>query len=198
MGLARRLARYMLPFQLCSQSGKLRFRDIVFAGVVVIGGAISVLLIGIWCNMPTYPPPSLNDQQLMLAQLLALEKPIEEVADIVGVSVQYVRIMKKNNLFLSKVKDEKDKYLDSLRLAARIKVVEMVSDAVDTVHTIMRCSDDERVKLQAASKLIDQAELLDKKLKVSEERRVSVTISPEKTKLIQAVIAEDDDTGTVE
>ena len=146
--------------------------------------------------MPSYPPPQLNDRQLMLAQLLALEKSPQEVADIVGVPIEYVRLMKKSSLFLTKVKDERDKYLDGLRMAAREKIVREADKSVDTLVRLRDYSEDEKVVLAASNKLIDQAELLDKKMKVSEERRVSVTISPEKTKLVQAIISEGDDEPT--
>ena len=145
--------------------------------------------------MTSYPPPQLNDRQLMLAQLLALEKSPQEVADIVGVPIEYVRLMKKSSLFLTKVKDERDKYLDGLRMAAREKIVREADKSVDTLVRLRDYSEDEKVVLAASNKLIDQAELLDKKMKVTETREVRVNLTPAQSKLTEAIIAEGEEVG---
>ena len=142
--------------------------------------------------MPSWDAPQLNDKQLILAQLLALGKDADDVAKIVGVPVEYVRMMKKSSLFLTKVQDERAKYIDAQRAAAREKIVKAVNeDVVDKVIWLAKNSEDEKVRLAASIELLKQAELQEKKMKVTETREVRVNLTPAQAKLTEAIIAED-------
>ena len=87
-------------------------------------------------------------------------------------------------------------------MAAREKIDKEADKSIDTLVFLRDSADDQRIKFQAAAKIIDQAELLDKKMKVTETREVRVNLTPAQTRMTEAIIAESDevenDTGSTE
>lgn len=136
-------------------------------------------------DYPAIPP---NDTQRLIAELVAYGKPLDEIARTANCTVEYVRVMKRSSLFMSMVREVKEQRVEAIRQEAREKIV---SEARASVETIVGIRDDDgldpKVRLAAASKLLDEAELRRGKVVQSESHRVSITLNPKQAELLEAV-----------
>lgn len=127
----------------------------------------------------------------MLAQLLALGRDPHEIAETLGIPLSYISLMKKSALFLTKVQEERDKFIKGKRIEAEEEIAGEWLKSVRVLASLRDNSEDERVILQAASKILDKGPIFERK-QVTEKTEVKVNFTQSQEKLVQAVIAEDD------
>ena len=142
--------------------------------------------------MPSYPPPSPTDKQVLLAQMLALGEDHKIIADTLNLPLSYIKLMLKSSLFLTKVKEEQDRFINGKRMAAEKRLAEVWDKAVGKLEQLMDYSEDEKVILQAASKILDKSRVFERE-KVVEKRELKVSFTPTQEKLVEAVLVEDGD-----
>ena len=158
--------------------------------------SLTLLITGIICGyMPSYPPPSPTDKQVLLAQMLALGEDHKVIADTLNLPLSYIKLMLKSSLFLTKVKEEQDRFINGKRMAAEKRLAEVWDKAIGNLERLMDHSEDERVILQAASKILEKGPIFEK-AKVVEKRELKVSFTPTQEKLVEAVLVEDDASET--
>lgn len=119
------------------------------------------------------------------------------IADTLNLPLSYIKLMLKSSLFLTKVKEEQDRFINGKRMAAEKRLAEVWDKAVGKLEQLMDYSEDEKVILQAASKILDKSRVFERE-KVVEKRELKVSFTPTQEKLVEAVLVEDnDDEGNV-
>lgn len=140
--------------------------------------------------MAYFPSAAPNDQQHLIAEMLAYGKPLAEIAEHTGVTVEYIRVMKRNALFLTLVEEKREKYVEQLRREAREKLAREAAKSIDTIIELRDGGEDERIRFQAAKEILDQAEVKRNK-SITETRKLTVKLSPQQQEMLQAVEVED-------
>ena len=101
---------------------------------------------------------SLDERKIKLAEYISLGYKPTQIAEILGVSVGWVRTNKKDQAVTKLVSELQAEALDS----ARKKIVDNTQKAAEKIIFLMEQSSDERVQLAAAKDLLDRSGIKDK------------------------------------